>query len=148
MLPDASDAARGSSHAAVVQGTSVPISIPSLNRWKLGADGSDAAQQGVPGEDSQQAGVAPQPVPYYPATFVPPHQLSQREDFMFSFTGESPGVALKRSKLRTRNAILKSTGFLEPEARTVASIGAQERQRVMLSLTGGLSQALQGAAVL
>lgn len=91
-------------------------------------------------------GVAPEP--QYPATFIPPHQFSQREDFMFSFTGESPGVALKRDKLRTRNAILKSTGFLEPEVRTVASIGAQERQRVMLGFTtGGLSQALQGATI-
>jgi hypothetical protein len=77
------------------QGSSVPIAIPSLPRWKAGADG--AAREA-------------------PATFVPPHKLATQEDFAFiSLTGASPSAGLKRERLRARNAILRSTGFLEPK---------------------------------
>ncbi|PNH03723.1 hypothetical protein TSOC_010238 [Tetrabaena socialis] len=106
-------------------GSSVPVSIPHMGRWKK----SDAA----PDSPTTQ---------FAPATFVPPHQLSQVNDFMFSFTGDSPSVAIKRDRLRARNAILKSTGFLEPGVSTVNNIGLQERARLGLA-AGGLSQALQ-----
>lgn len=152
-----------------------------------------------------------------PATFVPPHQLSQVNDFTFSFTGQchgrnahrqeqrlcaiegqqcstrprpacywistacllvsvvslagvwcgdtcsvaelpptsfspcqpfrtpgdSPSVAIKRERLRARNAILKSTGFLEPGVHMGATIGLQERNRLAIVEAGGLSRALQ-----
>lgn len=78
------------------QGSSVPIAIPSLPRWKDGAAGAGGAREA-------------------PATFVPPHKLTHQEDFSFSFTGASPSAGLKRERLRARNAILRSTGFLEPK---------------------------------
>jgi hypothetical protein len=46
---------------------------------------------------------------------VPPHQLTRQDDFTFSFNGASPSGCLKRERLRTRNAVLRSTGFLEPK---------------------------------
>ncbi|GIL74038.1 hypothetical protein Vretimale_5004 [Volvox reticuliferus] len=106
-------------------GSSVPVSIPHMNRWK----------KPEPPTDSPTTQFAP-------ATFVPPHQLSQVNEFMFSFTGESPSVAIKRDRLRARNAILKSTGFLEPCVEQVNNIGLQERNRLGVA-AGGLSQALQ-----
>ncbi|GLC34960.1 hypothetical protein PLESTB_001183200 [Pleodorina starrii] len=108
-------------------GSSVPVSIPSahMNRWK----------KAEPTPDSPAA-------QYAPATFVPPHQLSQVNEFMFSFTGDSPSVAIKRERLRVRNAILKSTGFLEPGVQSINNIGLQERERLVVA-AGGLSQALQ-----
>ncbi|GFR47991.1 hypothetical protein Agub_g9815, partial [Astrephomene gubernaculifera] len=115
----------------VRMGSSVPVSIPHMNRWKKGADGGDGP-----------------PTQYAPATFVPPHQLSQVNEFMFSFTGDSPSVAIKRERLRVRNAILKSTGFLEPGA-AMGVIGVQvppmERNHMRTPVAaGGLSQALHG----
>lgn len=97
-----------------------------MGRWKKNEEGGE---QAMPAD----------PEPQYPATFVPPHQFSQRDDFMFSFTGDSPGVALKRERLRARNVILKSTGFLEPEVKNINTIGLQERNRLVV---GGLTQAL------
>lgn len=79
-------------------GTSAPIAIPNMSRWRPGAEKA----AGRPGEAA--------------STFIPPHQLSRQEDFTFSFTGASPSAALKRERLRARNAILRSTGFLEPQA--------------------------------
>lgn len=81
---------------ACMQGTSAPIAIPNMmNRWRT---------------DSRSGNGQPEAA----STFIPPHQLSKQDDFMFSFTGASPSAALKRERLRTRNAILRSTGFLEP----------------------------------
>ncbi|PNW75973.1 hypothetical protein CHLRE_12g552750v5 [Chlamydomonas reinhardtii] len=110
-------------------GSSVPVSIPHMARWKK-ADASP---------DSPTTIAAP-------ATFVPPHQLSGAPpDFAFSFTGDSPSVAIKRERLRARNAILKSTGFLEPGVQSIGTIGVQEQKRLALAppVAGGLSQALQ-----
>eukprot|EP00775_Hariotina_reticulata_P002019 gene2019-2340_t len=78
-------------------GTSAPIAIPNMmNRWR-----GDKAS-------TQQPDAA--------STMIPPHLLSKQDDFTFSFTGASPSATLKRERLRTRNAILRSTGFLEPQA--------------------------------
>lgn len=74
------------------QGTSAPIAIPNMGAWRGGTDS----------KGGRQADAA--------STFIPPHQLSRQEDFNFSFTGASPGGALKRERLRARNAILRSTG--------------------------------------
>lgn len=106
------------------QGTSVPIAIPNLPRWKPG----DAPPAPAPaGPAPAPAGAAPAgpvaaPAPRPPAgddtpgkKFVPPHQLTRHEDFTFSFNGASPSACLKRERLRARNAILRSTGFLEPK---------------------------------
>lgn len=64
---------------------------------------------------------------------------------MFSFTGASPSATLKRERLRTRNAILRSTGFLEPQAgrvMTAVELTAgmtAARTPVQSSLTAALS---------
>lgn len=85
-------------------GTSAPIAIPNMmNRWR-----SDSKTGG----GQQEAA----------STFIPPHQLSKQDDFMFSFTGASPSATLKRERLRTRNAILRSTGFLEPGQGTATAV--------------------------
>ncbi|KAG2446583.1 hypothetical protein HYH02_008568 [Chlamydomonas schloesseri] len=110
-------------------GSSVPVSIPHMGRWKK-ADASPNSPTAIAA----------------PATFVPPHQLSGAPpDFAFSFTGDSPSVAIKRERLRARNAILKSTGFLEPGVQSIGTIGVQEQKRLALvaPVAGGLSQALQ-----
>ena len=47
------------------------------------------------------------------ATFVPPHMIgSMTESFGFDWEGASPAAVLKKEKLRARNQILRSTGFL------------------------------------
>lgn len=108
----------------VQMGSSLPISIPHLRQWK--PDGT--------------AGPAG-PMADMPATFVPPHQLSQRDDFMFSFTGASPSAAIKKERLRVRNAILKSTGFLEQQPGvTLPPPGLP--MPTPARVVGGLSQAL------
>lgn len=111
-----------------LQGTSAPIAIPNMNRWR--ADGK--------GANGQPADAA--------STFIPPHQLSRQDDFMFSFTGASPSATLKRERLRTRNAILRSTGFLEPQAGRVMAVPAGvsadvavARTPVQSSLTAALT---------
>ncbi|GFH20493.1 predicted protein [Haematococcus lacustris] len=115
--------------AGIKMGSSVPMNIP----FKM-------VQQALPGM-AGPAAIA------YPATFVPPHQLSQREDFTFSFTGESPAVGIKRDKLRARNAILKSTGFLEKSGAGAGSPSRSSMDKGSLtkSMVGGLSQALHAA---
>lgn len=80
-------------------GTSAPIAIPNMSAWRGPADKAAGGRAG------DMAG-----------TFIPPHQLSRQDDFTFSFTGASPSATLKRERLRARNAILRSTGFLEPQA--------------------------------
>eukprot|EP00951_Prasinocladus_malaysianus_P003138 scaffold22309_cov45-Prasinocladus_malaysianus.AAC.1 len=49
-----------------------------------------------------------------PQTFIPPHMMGSVDTAAFGFdiTGASPAAILKKDKLRTRNAILRSTGFL------------------------------------
>lgn len=102
-------------------GTSAPINIPFMGKWKR--------------EGTEKQEVAPR----YPSTFVPPHQLSQKDDFL-SLTALSPAAAIKRDRLRARNAILRKTGFLEGNVHAVDSVGLLEKSRV----TGGLSQAFGG----
>lgn len=76
-------------------------------------------------------------------TFIPPHQLSRQDDFMFSFTGASPSACMKRERLRVRNAILRSTGFLEPSGAqappVAASPGDMQRTPVQSTLTAALT---------
>jgi hypothetical protein len=76
-----------------LQGSSVPIAIPSLPRWKPGA----TCQPGSAGEG---------------APFVPPHEMAGAAG---GDIAASPSAVLKRERLRARNAILRSTGFLEPK---------------------------------
>ncbi|KAJ9506458.1 hypothetical protein QJQ45_019448 [Haematococcus lacustris] len=127
--PTANQPSRDEFSLAVPTGSSVPMNIP----FKM-------VQQALPGM-AGPAAIA------YPATFVPPHQLSQREDFTFSFTGESPAVGIKRDKLRARNAILKSTGFLEKSGAGAGSPSRSSMDKGSLtkSMVGGLSQALHAA---
>ncbi|KAG2485240.1 hypothetical protein HYH03_016026 [Edaphochlamys debaryana] len=114
----------------VRMGSSVPVSIPHMGRWKKADQTPDSP-----------TGPA---VQFAAATFVPPHQFSQVNDFTFSFTGDSPSVAIKRERLRARNAILKSTGFLEPGAAAAANLNARVAGGPMAA--GGLRLALGGAS--
>jgi hypothetical protein len=109
-------------------GTSAPIAIPHMSRWKLGSPAEEAG-----------AGAAA-PAPNVSATFIPPHQLSQKDDFMFSFTGASPSAVIKRDRLRQRNAILRSTGFLEKGAKAASPLPQEPvRPQQQSSLTAALS---------
>jgi hypothetical protein len=69
-----------STHA---QGSSVPVNIPMGAAMRARGMGAAAGEQGVGGQQEASA------------TFIPPHQFSQRDDFtMGSFVpGETPGEA-------------------------------------------------------
>ncbi|KAI8474313.1 MAG: hypothetical protein J3K34DRAFT_518269 [Monoraphidium minutum] len=106
--------------SAVMMGSSVPIAIPPMARWKPSETppaGAAAAALAAPGAAASCAVPAAAGAGAAPAAgrFVPPHQLTQHDDFQFSFNGASPSAGLKRERLRARNAILRSTGFLEPK---------------------------------
>ncbi|KAL4436911.1 hypothetical protein ABPG75_004050 [Micractinium tetrahymenae] len=99
-------------------GTSMPISIPMMQRRKSAADlGSAGAVAAVRGA----------------ATFVPPHMLHRQEDEEGGplaaelgpslGLGLSPSASAKRDKLLARNAILRSTGFIEVQQPVAAVIG-------------------------
>ncbi|KAI3425834.1 hypothetical protein D9Q98_007809 [Chlorella vulgaris] len=87
-------------------GTSMPISIPMLQRRNSSADLLDALQAANGGRA---------------VTFVPPHMVQRQEptdlNGLISAPGGdlglSPVAAAKREKLLARNAILRSTGFIE-----------------------------------
>lgn len=97
-LPMGSLPVRTISAPAASMGTSVPIAIPNFSRWPHPSDPSTpAAAAAANGEP-----------------FVPPHRMTARgEDFAFTADGGSPSGCLRRDRLRTRNAILRVTGFLE-----------------------------------
>lgn len=131
------DAVRRTGHSRMAQSlpvqlaTSAPIHIsrrPSIPRPLQPKEGDD---QGKPKERANWQG------------FVPPHQLSQRYEWQFSVSGLSPSASAKREKLRARNAILRSTGFLEPveemQKALLSPIGFQEQVRVR---QGGLAAML------
>lgn len=90
-------------------GTSMPISIPMMQRRSSSTDLLEAGE-GAP--RGQRAAAA---------TFVPPHMLHRQESAEFgglipapgAELGLSPSASAKREKLLARNAILRSTGFIE-----------------------------------
>jgi hypothetical protein len=98
----------------------VPIAIPGLSRWP------QPAAAPTPGPATyntapvciafpRAAGAAPMAAaPTRPCSsgFVPPHCMTGVNDFCLTAEGGSPSACLKREKLRTRNAILRKTGFL------------------------------------
>lgn len=91
--------------APLLQGSSVPVSIPGMLLSNTSARTTGAAE----GKQERE----------YTGTFIPPHQLSQHAGFMFSLTGTiSPNSLLKRDRLKMRNAVLQSTGFLEAQHAT------------------------------
>lgn len=107
-------------------GSSVPMNIPFLPK--------------KPSQEDKQEDEEEQEQVQYPGTMIQPHQLSQH-GFMFSLTGASPSAA-KRDRLRARNAILKSTGFLENQSPVMP---LQDKASRIPSIAGGLSQALHTA---
>lgn len=128
----------------IKMGSSVPINIPFL---------------GAPRRAGKEAGGVAQHHPLPGTTFIPPHQLSQRDDFSQCLLGESPGCSMKRERLRVRNAILKSTGFLEQSAPSITAAApgsialaavedASLYQHSVLQTParGGLAKALQESA--
>ena len=72
-----------------LQASSVPISIPSQFKRRAGEHAAEPAE---------------------PLTFVPPHQLSHRDPHAILADGSIP--LSSSSKLRNRNIVLRSTGFL------------------------------------
>lgn len=106
------------STAACNLGTSMPISIPMMQRRSsaanLGAVEAAAAVRGA-------------------STFVPPHMLHRQEGEEGGQLaaevgpslglGLSPSASAKREKLLARNAILRSTGFIEVQQPAAAVIG-------------------------
>lgn len=116
----------------VRMGSSVPIAVPNMSRWRQPAAAAAAA-----GDSPVGGGAAGQ----QPVGFVPPHQFGTMvNDYTFSFAGDSSSMTMKRERLKARNAILKSTGFLEPGTGIINIAGLQERR---VRAAGGLSQALQ-----
>lgn len=93
--------ALGRPHCSHPQGTSMPISIPMMQRRSSAADLAAAVEERVAA-----------------ATFVPPHMLHRQETERFDLVSASGGElglspSAKREKLLARNAILRSTGFIE-----------------------------------
>mmetsp|Transcript_21775 Transcript_21775/g.37139 ORF Transcript_21775/g.37139 Transcript_21775/m.37139 type:complete len:235 (+) Transcript_21775:145-849(+) len=116
-----------------MMGTSMPVTIPGFgNRGAIA----------VPARAMPEQAMA--------QTFIPPHQYSvQCSQMSPSWIGESPGTALKRHKLRARNAILQLTGFLEPGGGGGMALQAEngtDRQGIVIPRAsqhmGGLSRAL------
>lgn len=105
----------------------MPISIPMLQRRNSSADLLDALQAANGGRA---------------ATFVPPHMVQRQEptdlNGLISAPGGdlglSPVAAAKREKLLARNAILRSTGFIEVQH---PSTFGECRGRPQLLLDGG-----------
>ena len=94
--------------ASNLMGTSMPISIPMMQRRPSGADLAAGGGSGSAGGGG--------------ARFVPPHVLyrqtseSHRDGPLGGLpdeSGLSPTTAAKRERLLARNAILRSTGFIE-----------------------------------
>ena len=80
---------------AGLMGTSMPIRIPKMQRRGI-VDGSPgAARKG------------------FGADFIPPHLLDADADLQNDLGLFSPSTSIKREKLMARNAILRSTGFIE-----------------------------------
>lgn len=86
----------------------MPIRIPLMHRRGL-ADGSPASG-GKPGQG-----------------FVPPHLLDLHADAttdtVLQSLKDSPSQAVKREKLKARNAILRSTGFIEVQSFAPPGVG-------------------------
>lgn len=115
----------------IKMGSSVPVNIPMGAAMRArGLGGQGPGDPGGAGEDA--------------AAFIPPHQFSQRDEFtMGSFVpGETPGMAIKRDRLRVRNAILRSTGFLENNSPVPHAVGSIPERPSYKGL-GGLSQAIK-----
>lgn len=88
---------------AGLMGTSMPIRIPKMQRRGI-IDGSPgAARKG------------------FGADFIPPHLLDADADLQNDLGLFSPSTSIKREKLMARNAILRSTGFIEVRSVTAPS---------------------------
>lgn len=88
---------------AGLMGTSMPIRIPKMQRRGI-VDGSPgAARKG------------------FGADFIPPHLLDADADLQNDLGLFSPSTSIKREKLMARNAILRSTGFIEVRSVTAPS---------------------------
>jgi hypothetical protein len=113
-------------HPGVAQlGTSAPINIPPTVNRRLAE---------LEAEDKRFA-----------TTFVPPHLMEQRssEDIAgaLTFSGISPSASLKRERLVQRNAILRSTGFIESAAQ-VKNGFVETLDTIKEAPVGGLSMGL------
>ncbi len=82
----------------------------------------------------------------YPGTFIPPHELSHKQDNYMSVAGAGASSLMKRDRLRNRTAIMKATGFLET-ATERRSIDRQSIDRLkfdqLAMAAGGLSQSFK-----
>jgi hypothetical protein len=152
-------------------GTSMPIRIPSANslaaaaaagRRRLQLSSSNNSNKGIGGLGQAAAAGAAGATTTTGKTsfgFIPPHLVGMAgsdTDNIMSQGGVSPSTDFKREKLLARNAILRSTGFLEategaalgPTAEVIDSI----REVVLLkesgsgiNITGSASSPSSGA---
>lgn len=121
--------------SAAALGTSMPISIPLMQRRSSGKD--LAGDSGGRGD-----------------LFVPPHMLSRQEGeeseqaelgpaASVGGLGLSPTTAAKRERLLARNAILRSTGFIEVQhsAAVIGEVLDPVKDQLLSSLASAVSTA-------
>jgi len=115
------------SNMGVRMGSSVPIAMPMMPKKRK------EEQDNSSGEDEYvHEGIA-----RYQGTFIPPHELSHRQENFMSVVG---GASLmKRERLKARNAILKATGFVENHSQPVT---IQDGSKFQALTSGGLTQSL------
>ena len=112
-----------SSYGVYGLGTSMPITIPMLQRRGSGPV--------FAGDD-----------PAGPATFVPPHLIQRSGEggasgaagLAASQPGASPSNEAKRERLRARNAILRKTGFIEVQPPVAPALELLEPVKVAVLL--------------
>ncbi|PSC74547.1 SH3 domain-containing [Micractinium conductrix] len=117
-------------------GTSMPISIPLLQRR---ASSNDQVAGG--GGDARGGA----------STFVPPHMLQRQEGedafgeaLVEPSLGLSPSTGAKRERLLARNAILRSTGFIEVQRAAVIGEVLDPVKEQLLQSSGAVPLAVPG----
>jgi hypothetical protein len=121
--------------SAAALGTSMPISIPLMQRRGSGKD--------LAGDSGGRSDL-----------FVPPHMLSRQEGeeseqaelgpaASVGGLGLSPTTAAKRERLLTRNAILRSTGFIEVQhsAAVLGEVLDPVKDQLLSSLANAVTSA-------
>jgi hypothetical protein len=152
-------------------GTSMPIRIPSANslaaaaaagRRRLQLSSSNNSNKGSDGlgQAAAAAGATTKTTGKTSFGFIPPHLVGMAgtdADNIMSQGGVSPSTDFKREKLLARNAILRSTGFLEategaalgPTAEVIDSIREvvilKESSSSGINVTGSASSPSSGA---
>ncbi|GAX73899.1 hypothetical protein CEUSTIGMA_g1349.t1 [Chlamydomonas eustigma] len=117
------------SNMGVRMGSSVPIAMPMVPKKRKEEQADNSSDDEDDGAHVSNA--------RYQGTFIPPHELSHRQENFMSVVG---GASLmKRERLKARNAILKATGFVENHTQPVT---IQDGSKFQALTSGGLTQSL------